>query len=105
VNCRIPFSFTVDRTTLAPGYYTVSTERGVTSISSHKGGAILLTNPLESTQETSAMLVFEKVGDRYTLREVWTGGHSGIQLPIPRAERDRRAANHGPVERIVISAM
>jgi hypothetical protein len=105
VNCRIPFGFTVDRTTLPAGFYTVSTERGVTRISGHTGGAIVLTNSLDSREVTDAKLIFEKVGDRYTLREVWAGGHAGAQLPLSRAERDRRAANHAPVERVVISAM
>ena len=47
---------------------------------------------------------FEKAGDQYTLRQIWTGGDLGREFRLSRREVDRRAAGAFHVDRIVISA-
>ena len=106
INCRVPFEFSVHGKTMRPGLYTVSTQAGALVVRGREDRAIVLGKPTRSEADTSTRLVFEKFQDTYLLREVWTGGISGRELPLSRTERDRRSnARNGEVERIVITGM
>jgi hypothetical protein len=111
IKCRVPFSFTVNQKTLPPGVYNISTERSALFVkSSAGGGAITLTNNLETRENSEPRLVFHKYGDQYFLREAWTGGGSGRSVPEPRQEREMvRAARNGRVaarlERVAIPVL
>ena len=98
VECKIPFSFTVNGKTLPEGSYRVSTTAGALLIRGFSNGAFALTNPVESNKPGAARLVFHKYGDQYILRQVWMGGSSGRELPQPRLERTlARGAQDGKV--------
>src|SRR5262245_33807620 len=84
VNCRIPFSFTVNGKALPPGLYTMSTSNGMLLVRGHESGAAAMTNGLSSLTDKEMKAVFEKNGDRYELIEVWTGEGAGRQLLRPR---------------------
>ncbi len=106
VRCDIPFSFQVNGATLPPGTYNVSTEQSALMIRGATRGAVALGNLVESRQDTSPKLVFHKYGDEYFLRQVWSGGTSGRELPRPRRERElAEGARSGAVaafERVVV---
>jgi len=102
---RIPFTFTVNGTSLPPGDYTMNTDRAGLVIRGLVRGAVILANPTQSNTPTDAKAVFDKIGDQYTLREVWVGGSHGVELPRSKADRDRaRTANAAPVEVVMIAA-
>jgi hypothetical protein len=110
VSCKIPFSFTVNGKTLPEGSYRVSTTAGALLIRGFSNGAFTLTNPVESNKPGAARLVFHKYGDQYFLRQVWTGGGSGRELPQPRLQRSMaRGAQDGKVatgfEQVVIPVL
>ena len=110
VACKIPFSFTVNGKTLPEGSYRVSTGAGTLFVRGFRSGAITLTNPVESDKPGAARLVFHKYGDQYFLRQVWTGGGSGRELPQPRLPRSlARGAQDGKVatgfEQVVIPVL
>ena len=71
-------------------------------------GAIALTIALQSNREAGAKLVFHKYANEYVLRQVWTGGGIGREIPTSRHERQlMQAARQGTavasVERIVLT--
>lgn len=103
--CRIPFSFTVNGKALPPGFYTLSTQGAGLIVRGLTSGAIVMSQAIDSKKDEGAKLVFEKLGDRYTLREVWMGGNVGRELPRSRADRERHAAAKGHVERVAIPLM
>ena len=91
VQCKVPFSFSVNSTKmLPPGDYTLSTTDalGTVLVRGASGAAFSVTNRLESRQQENAKLVFHKYGDRYILRQVWLGGGNGRELPRTRLERE-----------------
>jgi hypothetical protein len=104
VRCQIPFSFTVNGTTMPAGTYNLSTNDTALFIRGMSHGTVTLSNRMESRTATDAKLVFEKRGDEYTLREVWMGEGTGREVPPTRTEKDKRLAL-GPAERVVIFAM
>jgi hypothetical protein len=91
IRCQIPFSFTVHGKTLPPGTYTFSDESQALLVRGFTGGAVALTNRLESPTENDAKTVFEKDGDEYILKEAWMGGGVGRELLLPRTNGERRA--------------
>jgi hypothetical protein len=107
VRCQIPFSFMVRDTTLPPGVYTLSVESGVLFVRGVHQGVFALTES-ESGSDTQAKAVFDKDGDEYRLRDVWTGGGSGQELLQPRHPRERAHAAESdepetsPLERMTI---
>jgi hypothetical protein len=103
IKCKVPFAFTVNQSTLPPGDYTISTTGGgVLFLRGDTRGAVVLTNGLESWKESNPKMVFYRYGDRYFLRELWTGGGAGRELPRLRVERDLKAARFD-FERIEIA--
>ena len=109
VACKIPFSFTVNGKSLPEGSYHVSTGAGTLIVRGFSTGAIALTNRIESSKPGGPRLVFHKYGDQYFLRQVWTGGGSGRELPQPRLQRSlARGAQDGKVatfEQVVIPVL
>jgi len=106
MNCRIPFSFIANGTTLPPGSYTLSTNDSVLWVRGHDKTVAVLTNNALSLSDRGMNAVFEKIGDRYELIEAWTGGGAGRELVRARKSADRKAALlKAPIERVVIAGM
>jgi hypothetical protein len=109
IRFKVPFSFTVNGAVLPPGTYTISNAQSALWVRGYSDSAVVMTNRLESLKDTDAKLVFDKYGDQYALRQAWTGGGNGRELPRPRLEREvADAARSGAVttvERVVIPAL
>jgi hypothetical protein len=98
VTARIPFSFTVNGKTLPAGGYQFATSQSALLVRGFTGGAVVVTNRLESRKDFQPKAVFHKYGDRYILSEVWLGGGAGRDIPEGRrSERDAAT-----FERVVI---
>ena len=104
VNCRVPFSFIVSGKTLPPGQYSVSTRRGYLVMRGVSQSAIVLTMTGEEQAGGRARLIFLKTGDRYDLRELWSGDGTGLKIAPPKHRADSRLASNVPAERIVVLA-
>jgi hypothetical protein len=108
VNCRIPFEFAVKGATLPAGHYSIMSDgSGVLLFNGLKKSAVVMTS-LEDRRDDQigrAKLVFLKIGERYTLLEVWTTDGVGRAVPGARKYAEVRAhAANVAVERIVILA-
>jgi hypothetical protein len=99
VTAEVPFSFTVNNSApLPPGQYRLSNDGlGRLLVRGTSGGAAFgISNGLHARGQDQAKLVFHKYGDAYVLRQVWTGGGEGRQLPLTHLERElqeRKAAD------------
>ena len=103
VKCAIPFTFTVNGTTLPAGTYTLSVENNAMVLRSISRTTIVLSNRMESLTDKDVKAVFLKVGKQYILREVWMGAGYGRELP--KAKNIEKLAANTPVKRVVIYAM
>ena len=102
VKCQIPFAFTVSDKTLPAGSYHLSTSQSVLTVRGSGSGVFVMTNRVESAANRQPSLVFHRYGDTYVLREAWTGGNSGRELPRPRREFTRRGAVATSFERVEV---
>lgn len=111
LRCQIPFSFVVNAKTLPPGDYHVDVDvaHGMVELRDLSHGAFALGIGLDDPRTPETKLVFHRYGDQYVLREVWTGGGSGRELPEPRLERALAEAAAGKptarMERVELPAL
>ena len=91
----IPFGFTVRDATLPAGEYSIkridSVDPSVMEISSADGAKLVfLVGSAQATkQPEQTKLIFDRVGDRYFLSEIFEeGNNSGVELKKSRAERE-----------------
>jgi hypothetical protein len=106
----IPFSFSVNGATLPPGEYRISPGVPAPGLVVLRGtrAVLAVTIPTGIRDDREPHLVFQRYGDEYFLREVWTVGGSGYQLIETRAERDRREGRKGSAavpERVVVPTL
>ena len=107
MNCRIPFSFAVNRTTLPAGAYSISSSGGVVLLRGARSSAAVLTifADRRSDQEGLSKVVFLRTGDHYELVEIWSS--DGIEREVPGARKhavERARLANVTVERIAIVA-
>jgi hypothetical protein len=111
LRCQIPFSFVVNAKTLPPGNYHVEVDvaHGMVELRDLSHGAFALGIGLDDPRTPETKLVFHRYGDQYVLREVWTGGGLGRELPEPRLERALAEAAAGKptaqMERVELPAL
>jgi len=100
MTANVPFAFTVGQQQLPAGAYSVR-EIGdrATLIQSKDGrdhvmGVYANAGP---SRNGEAKLVFDKVGDRYFLSQIWTNASDhGLSVPESKLEKEMRAANSEP---------
>ncbi len=85
VRVNVPFQFTVNHKVMAPGTYEITmADPTVVSVMPQKGSAVIapvITRLAQrGTPVSAAEVVFDKVGDQYTLSEVWVPSDDGFLL-------------------------
>jgi hypothetical protein len=70
----------------------VDAETGTVELRDMGHAAFALGIPFDEARVTDTKLVFHRYGDRYVLREVWTGTGTGRDLPEPRREKELAAS-------------
>lgn len=106
----IPFSFSVNGKTLPPGTYSLSEKNAVLFVDGATGAAMTIAVRVQSVDHVRPSLVFHRYGDQYFLRQAWTGGRTGRELPERGIERILARAGRGPrtavrFERVVVGAL
>ncbi len=116
MKANIPFDFTVGKTKLPAGSYTVdsSIAQGCLRISAADRSKNLFVNVFggeTSRKPSQAKLVFRRYGNQYFLWQVWNEGSStAMHLPKSRAERELArqskylAQNKSELELVVVMA-
>jgi hypothetical protein len=95
VIASIPFEFTAGNRTLPAGDYTINRAENtpgmmlLRSEDSHSAVFFAVENTYSLQIAKQTELVFNKVGDRYFLSQIWVAGEDlGRELPKSRAERE-----------------
>jgi hypothetical protein len=93
VEAKIPFVFTVSGKVLPDGAYVVTRPTsGCLTIRSLDGGNAVLalaTYARSNTPRKEATMVFDHIGDRYFLTQIWEPGNdAGVQLPRSKMEKE-----------------
>jgi hypothetical protein len=110
VLANIPFTFSVGKTTLPAGRYTIavlnpSSDRKILQIRSADGraSAVILTTGIQGNASDDAKLVFDRYGDRYFFAQAQMAGDATTLAAVKsRAERSAKHALATSKSRIVI---
>ena len=100
VRAQIDFPFIVEGRTLPAGTYDF-TRDGMASIFKVTDGAKDVASAQILTRVAAGMhtspadghLVFDKIGDAYTLAEIWIPGQDGYILAVTKAKHEHRIIN------------
>ena len=94
----IPFSFQTSNQTLPAGTYRIDRE------STHlirlegprnTGGFVVTYDAVKSHAPEHGSIVFDRYGDKYYLRQIWTAGDNlGMECPKSRAEKESQLAQN-----------
>jgi hypothetical protein len=112
VIAKIPFAFTVGKSTLPAGKYTFTvvnpaSDRTVLQIRSADGraSAMILTNSVKGIVTENAKLVFERYDDRYVFTQAQMAGDAtSFETLRSRSERKQMIATRAKKSVIVIRA-
>jgi hypothetical protein len=95
LRATMPFDFTVGSKTLPSGTYTVTPVFStVVAIRSwdRNTSAVSVATPDSGQPYNGSKLIFDKIGNRYFLREVIGGSHGlNVNLPLSKAEQKARS--------------
>jgi hypothetical protein len=110
MSASVPFAFSVNGKLLPPGDYQVrELESRATLITNrdsnfHVLGIYSYADPSKLYENK---LVFDKVGDHYFLREIWSSARGqGLAVPESKREKEFAASNSGPqggVETVIVA--
>lgn len=92
LRANIPFEFTVGNATLPAGTYTVSQlAQGVLVIRNENLGSaaalVMVNSTMTTTPQAGASLFFNRDGNQYFLKQVWTGGPDSAGLVAATSAR------------------
>ena len=91
VEVEIPFEFSVGKSTLKPGIYTIKRLSGNNLMLRRSDGkSAILNAPLTLTSSdpnSVERLVFNKYGEQYSLSQIWLTADTGRQLFVKKATK------------------
>ncbi len=94
----IPFTFQTDHQTFPAGTYRIDRESGQVVLlrgSGNSSGLILMHEAVALHPANHGKLVFDRYGDKYFLRQIWTAGtNAGLECPKSRAEKETLQATN-----------
>jgi len=96
LRASIPFDFTVGKTLMPAGQYTVRTDHigsGVLCIEARDGGrpVMIMTNTAYAAHsKNESSLVFQRYGNQYFLNEIVSSA-SGLSVELPTSKAEKRA--------------
>jgi hypothetical protein len=95
---NIPFAFQTERQTLPAGMYRIDRQSGNLihlAGPGQAGGFILTHDAIKTHAPDHGTIVFERYGDKYFLRQIWTAGSpTGLECPKSRAEKSALVAQN-----------
>jgi hypothetical protein len=88
---NIPFTFQTERQTLPAGMYRIDRQSGNLlrlAGPDRAGGYVMTHDAIKTHAPDHGTIVFDRYGDKYFLRQIWTEGNStGLECPKSRAEK------------------
>ena len=111
IKANVPFDFMVGNQRVPAGVYTFAQNGSwnmiqISSWDTRTGLKVLRHPAGDNTTGFQYALVFNKYGNRYFLKQVWTGnGVMGVQLPTSRAEKEEMALSAPAKTTLIASAV
>jgi hypothetical protein len=95
---NIPFAFQTTNQTLPAGMYRIDRESGYLvrlQGPDRTGGFLVMHVAIKSHAADHGTIVFDRYGDKYFLRQIWTAGDTaGLESPKSRAEKETLQAKN-----------
>src|SRR5271170_798293 len=95
---NIPFAFQTERQTLPAGEYRIDRLSGNLlrlAGPDQAGGFVMTHDAIKTHPPDHGTIVFDRYGDKYFLRQIWTAGNStGLECPKSRAEKSALVAQN-----------
>jgi hypothetical protein len=94
---NIPFAFQTTNQTLPAGTYRIGLSDHVVRLQGpgQAGGFVMSQDAIKNHAPDHGYLVFDRYGDKYYLRQIWTAGNTvGIECPKGRAEKENQVAKN-----------
>ena len=94
----VPFAFHTPQQTLPAGSYVIDRESRNMLLLKGSGSAkgfVIVHDAINNKAPARGVIVFQRYGDTYYLRQIWTGGNSiGFECPKGKAEKERMQAKN-----------
>jgi hypothetical protein len=94
----VPFAFHTPQQTLPAGSYVIDRESGNLLLLKGSGSAkgfVLVHDAINNKAPARGVVVFQRYGDTYYLRQIWTAGNpSGLECSKGKAERESMQAKN-----------
>jgi hypothetical protein len=108
---NVPFAFSIDSKAMPAGAYEVAKvgdRATLIETKDHRSQVIGIYQYAESNKSAETKLVFDKVGDHYFLRQIWSSNSGqGLQLPTSKLEKEEMASNRangsGEPETVIVA--
>ena len=108
IEATVPFNFMVGKAEMPAGTYTISqVSSSVIEIKGSKSVVSIVLSGSGSSNDSTAKLVFNRYGDRYSLSEVSRGdGANVLRLPTSKVEEEQRLASTSGAsgQKVVVAA-
>jgi hypothetical protein len=95
---NIPFAFQAEPQTMPAGTYQIDRESGYIVLlrgPKHATEFVTMHGASKSRATDHGSVVFDRSGDRYFLRQIWTAGNTdGLECPKSRAEKESLQAKN-----------
>ena len=97
----VPFAFHTPTQTLPAGSYVLDRETAnlllLREKSSARGGFVITHGAIKTRAPKHGVVVFERYGDTYYLRQIWTAGNNtGLECTMGKAEKEHMQAKSMP---------
>lgn len=93
---NIPFAFQSGNQHMPAGEYRITRDDHLILLRGPSNAAdyVLMNETVSVKAPSKGKIVFDRYGDKYFLREIWTAGKSdGLECPKSRAEKETQRAN------------
>ena len=99
LKANVPFAFAIDSKQMPAGTYEVTRVGDHATLIAKADGSNKVLGIYQYAGLTKAdetKLVFDKIGDHYFLRQIWSSSSGqGLEVPVSKLEREDLASNRG----------
>jgi hypothetical protein len=107
----VPFAFAIDSKQMPAGAYEVTKvgdRATLIETADHDNQVLGIYQYAESNKAGATKLVFDRIGDSYFLREIWTSASDqGLQIPASKREKEvmsaTRSNSGGGAETVIVA--
>lgn len=102
---NIPFAFQTGAKTMPAGTYQIDRESGYLVLlrgPNHASEFLMMHGTSKSRATDHGSVVFDRYGDKYFLRQIWTAGNTdGLECPKSRAEKETLQAKNNQAPSLI----